>query len=112
MRRLVARAYGPMQGRSVTARLWIEEVDPAFVVLRKQVTHWVQAVWDDLLPMDVMQDAWKLAFKEVAMSARPHAAATGGGGDLLVGVEEVRMDGAVDRNSAQGRRNSSLLWKR
>ena len=80
MRRMAARAYGPMQGRSVTARLWMEDADPAFVILRKQVVHWVEAVWSDLMPMAVMHDAWKLAFKEVAMSVRPHAAATGGAG--------------------------------
>ena len=80
MRRMAARAYGPMQGRSVAARLWMEDADPAYVVLRKQISHWVQAVWDGLLPRDVMQDAWKLAFKEVAMSTKPHAAATGGAG--------------------------------
>ena len=80
MRRMAARAYGPIQGRSITARLWMEEADPGHVIIRKQVGQWVQAVWDDLLPSDVLHDAWRLAYKTVALSTKPHAAAAGGAG--------------------------------
>ena len=34
-RRMAATAYDPMQGRPLTARLWMEEADPAHVIVRK-----------------------------------------------------------------------------
>ena len=80
VRQMTARAYGPTGGRSITARLLLEGVDPLHVIVRKQIGFWIHAVWDELLPRNILQDAWMHAYKHVAMSERPHAAVAGGAG--------------------------------
>ena len=90
IRGMTARAYGKVSGRSVTARLIAEDNDPAFhAVVQKQVFMWICAVWDELLPQDVMQDAWRLGCKKVGMSFRPHAGVTGGAGAFWSALRRV-----------------------
>ena len=50
------------------------------VAIRKQIGFWIDALWDELLSRDIMQDAWIHACRHVAMSERPHAAVAGGAG--------------------------------
>ena len=90
MRRITARAYGPTRGRSIVARLTLENADPANkVVVGKQVGFWVEAVWDKLVPEEILRDAWKLAFKTVAMSTRPQAAVAGGAGAFWAALRRI-----------------------
>ena len=57
MRRDAARAFGPVQGRSITARLAVNRCDPALTVVSKPIAAWAQAVWDARIPAETSRSA-------------------------------------------------------
>ena len=88
-RSMIARSFGPVGGRSVTARLLLETADPGLRVVQAGIMDWVCAWWDNLLDKHDMQDAWKLAARTVGMSARPNAAIIGGAGTFFAALRRV-----------------------
>ena len=88
-RTMMARGYGKSEGRSVTARLALEGVDPGKEVVLEAIMGWVSAVWDDLLPIEWMRDAWMHAIKVVGMAAHPNSEVRGGGGALFAALRRI-----------------------
>ena len=90
LRSMAARARGRMGGRSVTARLLVEDADPAYyAVIKKQIGAWIAAVWDEGVQGDILRDAWRWGVKKVGASLRPHAAVTGGAGAFWSALRRV-----------------------
>ena len=57
-----ARTYGPMGGRSTTARLLLEEADVSQTLAVKTVMSWVQGVWGNLVERDALIQALRKAW--------------------------------------------------
>ena len=88
-RTMMARGCGNVEGRSVTARLALEGVDLGKEVVVEAIMGWVNALWDDLLPIEWMKDAWVYAIKAVGMAARPNSEVRGGGGALFAALRRI-----------------------
>ena len=88
-RTMVARSYGNMGGRSVSARLALEDSDPGKQLVVEAVMSWVCAWWDDLMPKSDMYMAWRHAIKTVGMAARPNAEVRGGAGAFFAALRRI-----------------------
>ena len=86
---MMARGYGNVDGRSVTARLALEGVDPGKEGVVEAIMCWVNAVWDVLMPIEWMKDAWRYAFTAVGMAARPNVEVRGGCGALFAASRRI-----------------------
>ncbi len=84
-----ARTYGLLQGRSVTARLLMENNDPGLAVVKKPVMAWAEGVWDSLLTADQFHQAWKFAAVDVGLSTRPNARIFGGSGAMWAALKRL-----------------------
>ena len=88
-RTMVAKSFGNLGGRSASARLALEGVDPGKKVVVEAIMCWVCAWWDELMPKDEMMDSWKYAIKGVGMAARPNAEVRGGGGAFFAALRRI-----------------------
>ena len=88
-RSLAAAAYGNNGGRSITARLALEQADPGREVATGPIMDWITAWWDDSLDKDVMHDAWRFAIMSVGMCGRPNAAVRGGAGAFFAALRRL-----------------------
>ena len=88
-RTMVAKSYGKMGGRSVSARLAVEDSDPGKQLVVEAVMSWVCAWWDDLMPKSDMYMAWRHAIKTVGMAARPNAEVRGGAGAFFAALRRI-----------------------
>ena len=61
LRTQAARAIGPTEGRSTSARLLLEGMDAGELIVTKAVMAWVAGLWDQLVDLQVMQRAWRHA---------------------------------------------------
>ncbi len=108
MRRGVAAATGPLNGRSVSARLLMGGRDPGVTVTVGAVCDWVNAWWDRLVPREDMADALRLAHKTVGLSVRPNAAVRGGAGAFIAALR--RLSWAAPRADAVRTRDGTILF--
>ena len=88
-RSLAAAAYGSYSGRSITARLALEQADPGRDAVTGPIMDWIMAWWDDSMDKEVMHDAWRFAIKSVGMSGRPNAAVRGGAGAFFAALRRL-----------------------
>ncbi len=89
VRTMMAKTLGPLGGRSATARLLMEKCDPGLQVVVLPIMEWFNAVWGKVIPMDVMQDAWRWAIKTVGTSARPNSVVQGGAGAFVAALRRI-----------------------
>ncbi len=108
MRRGVAAATGPLNGRSVSGRLLMGGRDPGITVTVGAVCDWVNAWWDRLVPREDMVDALRLAHKTVGLSSRPNVAVRGGAGAYVAALR--RLSWAAPRADAVRTRDGTLLF--
>ena len=66
LRAEAARGYGPIGGRSVTARFAIEGADIELTFNEKPIMYWVEGLWDGLVDGRTMNCAWRQACSELA----------------------------------------------
>ena len=73
-----ARTYGPLEGKSTTARLLMEEADVRSKLAVKTVMDWVQGVWDNVVEKEAMAAALRGAWTEhMALAGVVRGALTG-----------------------------------
>ncbi len=84
-----AEMYGPLGGRSTTARLAVRRGDPRLPLAVRPVQAWATIVWTQALDADMLRDAWLQAQKEVGLSKRPHSAVTGGAGAFVAALSRL-----------------------
>ena len=89
MRRDAARAFGPLRGRSTTARLAVNRCDPALQIVGKPIASWCQAVWDARIPSDTLQSAWKFASCRMIQSGKPSVSAGGAAGAFISAIRRI-----------------------
>ena len=89
LRTMIARSRGKLAGRSTSARLLMEGVDPGRRVVVDPVRRWVEAWWDSLVDKDIMRKAWRYAIVSVGMSSRPNAKVQGGAGALCASLRRL-----------------------
>ncbi len=85
-----AGMYGPLGGRSATARLAVRRADPRTVLATRPIQAWATIIWTASLEVDVLKDAWMQAQAEVGLSKRPHRAVTGGVGAWIAELKRVQ----------------------
>ena len=56
----------------MSARLLMEGVDPGLRVVTAPLRQWVEAWWDKLVDHGTVTKAWRHAFVNVGMAARPN----------------------------------------
>ena len=79
VRTVMAELGGPMKGRSTTARLALSRMDPAFPLVMAPLQAWWKAVWEEVLPRDVLANALRRAARNArGASHLAHACAEGG----------------------------------
>ena len=88
-RTMIARGYGSIGGRSITARLALEGTDPGKQLVVEAIMCWVEAWWDELMPREEMRSAWRYAIKSVGMAARPNAEVRGGAGAFFAALRRL-----------------------
>ena len=66
LRAEAARGFGPIGGRSVTARLIVESADVEQAFVEKAIRFWIEGVWDGAIEEEVLQRAWRQACVELA----------------------------------------------
>ena len=88
-RTLVAGTAGPMRGRSATARLAMLNCDPAFTIVLAPLRAWWTAVWDDMLPLEVMEKAFFAAKVRMSNHEDPQQAVIGGASAYLASVAKL-----------------------
>ena len=88
-RSMAAAAYGSYVGRSLTARLTLEQADPGLGAVTGPIMEWISAWWDTRLDRDVMHDARRFAITTVGMSGRPNAAVRGGAGAFFAALRRL-----------------------
>ena len=89
MRRDAARAFGPLRGRSITARLAVNRCDPAQQIVSKPIAAWCQAVWDARVSTDTLQSAWKYASCRMIQSGRPSVSAGGAAAAFISAIRRI-----------------------
>ena len=89
LRAHVARSRGRSIGRSVTARLLMEGIDPGLRVVTGPVMQWVAGWWDRLVDREIMKKAWRHAVINVGMAARPNAMVQGGAGAMMAALRRL-----------------------
>ena len=77
LRTQMAKSFGPIEGRSTTARLLLEEADVSLTVAIKTVMSWVCGAWDGLIEDAVLQRAWKQACISNITAGKRRGALTG-----------------------------------
>ena len=85
LRRNAARAFGPIQGWSVTARLAVHNCDPALEVIGKPIAAWASAIWDHRIPRSTMCSACRFACRTLT-SSRPSVAIGGPAGAYMAAL--------------------------
>ena len=88
-RKLAASMYGSTRGRSITARLAMEQADLAQGVVKQAIMAWVNAWWDGDMGQEDMEAAWRYAIRTVGMSTRPNQAVEGGAGAYFAALRRV-----------------------
>ena len=78
-----------MRGRSLTARLAINQCDPGWDALKGPILAWATQVWIGRVPKHTMQRAWMHAQARVSSSYRPQAAAGGAAGTYMAALRRV-----------------------
>ena len=111
LRSYVSRARGRCKGRSTTARLLMEGVDPGVRVVTGLVMQWVIAWWDQLVDRDVMRMAWRHAVISVGMAARPNVKVQGGGGGNGGGAKEIHVEHTGTGRDEDKRGRDLILWR-
>ncbi len=104
-----ARSYGQLRGRSVTARLLMENNDPGLAVVQKPIMAWVEGVWDSLLTEGQFQQAWRFAAADVGLAARPNARIIGGGGAMWAALRRLGWS-APSHHSLKTREGTVLYF--
>ena len=66
LRAEAARGFGPIEGRSVTARLVVEGADIELTFIEKPIMYWVEGLWERLVDERTMNCAWRQACAELA----------------------------------------------
>ncbi len=89
IRTMMASAFGPLGGRSATARLAMEGCDPGHKVVVQPVVDWFREVWEGIVDAGTLRDAWRYAQRTVGMSARPNVAVRGGGGAYIAALRRL-----------------------
>ena len=89
LRALIGQARGSCRGRSTSARLAMEGVDPGVKVVVGPLMQWVDAWWDKLVQEGTMRKAWRYAVVNVGMAARPNAKVRGGAGAMMAALRRV-----------------------
>ena len=90
MRRDAARSFGPLNGRSITARLAVYRADPALLAITKSVAAWASAVWDGSVTPAILQSAWKHACVRNITSRRPNTSAGGAAGSYIAALHRIQ----------------------
>ena len=90
LRGVVARLAGPLNGRSVTARLAMWNCEPAYATVLAPLKAWWKACWRGSLPMQVLEAALQGAAAAVEMSGRlEHSNVSGGAGAYLSSLKRI-----------------------
>ena len=104
LRIAMAKSFGPLAGRSTAARLLAGEADPARYLIEKAIMAWVCGLWDSLVDLSIMKEAWKAASIERMSCTGPGRARQGGAASLFGALERIGwVSPAVDAlNSRDG----------
>ena len=89
MRKEAGRALGRVQGRSLTARLAVNQCDPGWDAAKNPIMAWVNEVWNAQVPVRTMQRAWMQGVITSRSTTRPHSAAGGAAGSYLAAILAV-----------------------
>ena len=89
MRRAAGRTIGRMKGRSLTARLAVNDCDPAWDTLQAPILAWVRAVWDGRIPRRTLFRAWLHGRVVAQKPVRPLAAAGGAAGAFVALLKRI-----------------------
>ena len=89
MRRAAGKAIGKMQGRSLTARLAVNQCDPGWDAVRGPVMAWTAEAWCCRIPVRTMQRAWMQAQLGVNRSSRHHMSSGGAAGAFFTALNTV-----------------------
>ena len=89
LRREVARAMGPLLGRSIVARVTVARCDPEYTIVKKAVFPWLQAVWERRIDSETMVSAWKQAHIATGLSTRPSVSAGGAASGYIAALRRV-----------------------
>ena len=89
MRRAAGRAIGKSRGRSLTARLAVNQCDPGWDAVRGPIMAWANEAWLQRIPTRTMQRAWMHGHLQVHRSSRPHVSAGGAAGSFFAAIQAV-----------------------
>ena len=89
MRKAAGSTLGRRQGRSLTARLTVNQCDPGWDATRNPIVAWANEAWLARVPRRTMQRAWMQGQLTVNRSAKPHASAGGAAGSFFAALRTV-----------------------
>ena len=89
MRKEAGQAFGGIQGRSLTARLAVNQCDPGWDAAKNPIMAWVNEVWTAQVPARIMQRAWMQGITTSTSTNRPHSSAGGAASTYLAAIFAV-----------------------
>ena len=89
MRRAAGRAISKSMGRSLTARLAVNQCDPGWDAIRGPIMAWTNETWLQRIPALTMQRAWMHGHIQVHRSSRPHVSSGGAAGSFFAAIQAV-----------------------
>ena len=89
MRRSAGRALGKIRGRSLTARLAVNQCDPGWDAVRGPIMAWTTEAWTSRVPRRTMQRAWMQGQITVNRSSRHHMSSGGAAGAFFTAINAV-----------------------
>ena len=89
MRRAAGRTLGNMRGRSLTARLTVNQCDPGWDAIKGPIQTWTSEVWMSRVPTRTMERAWMHAQSCVSTSSRPQSSSGGAAGTYIAALKRV-----------------------
>ena len=90
IRGVMAQMYGSMNGRSTTARLAVRATEPSYSLILAPLRAWWKAVWDGILPPDILQAAIRGASRTAEGAGHlRHCSVEGGAGAFLSSLSRI-----------------------
>ena len=108
LRTEMAKTFGQIEGKSVTARLLMEEADPMLRVIDKAVMTWVCAVWDRLIGQDDLREAWRVAIVDKMGEKKKGAPKQGG---LQRSGKDLKSLDGQHRTTMCSERETVCCWR-
>jgi hypothetical protein len=81
--------YGPMGGRSATARLAVRGADTRVDIVLRPVQAWLEEIWKGEVDPSDMEVAWKAAQGSTGLASQPHRSATSSAAAYIAALTRI-----------------------